>query len=252
MPVRKGVWVAIFKAKPRPVIFLEASSREMNLIQADVSDVGVPATGQPASSSTAGSSVGSSTKAVTPDAKLLLIVFASVLASYLVALILSGWVWDKGALDGPAQLVADVNIFALVYVFAQVIERLLEPLSALWMPTADVAMSRDEAVANALTTGSTADAKVAAEKQAALNQLRADRAILFWGVACTLAFFASASIKIYFLQIIGFSAAPRWGEVLVTGLLIGSGTKPVHDIVQRIQKASSDAQDPSETSSSSS
>jgi hypothetical protein len=46
--------------------------------------------------------------------------------------------------------------------------------------------------------------------------------------------FASAMLNLYFLTLVGIGPSPRWAEVLATGLIIGSGTKPLHDLVAAI------------------
>jgi hypothetical protein len=38
---------------------------------------------------------------------------------------------------------------------------------------------------------------------------------------------------------VGISNGPRIVEILATGLIIGSGTKPLHDLITLISKASS-------------
>ena len=56
------------------------------------------------------------------------------------------------------------------------------------------------------------------------------RTVIFWAVATIVAMLGSASLHIYFLHTVGISSASRWLEVLATGLIIGAGTKPLHDL----------------------
>jgi hypothetical protein len=56
------------------------------------------------------------------------------------------------------------------------------------------------------------------------------RTVIFWAVATIVAMLGSASLNLYFLQAVGVSSASRWLEVLATGLIIGAGTKPLHDL----------------------
>jgi hypothetical protein len=36
-----------------------------------------------------------------------------------------------------------------------------------------------------------------------------------------------------------------WADCLITGLVVGSGTKPLHDLITRVQSQSATAQTPS-------
>jgi hypothetical protein len=56
------------------------------------------------------------------------------------------------------------------------------------------------------------------------------RTVIFWAVATIVAMLGSASLHLYFLHAVGISSASRWLEVLATGLIIGAGTKPLHDL----------------------
>jgi hypothetical protein len=59
--------------------------------------------------------------------------------------------------------------------------------------------------------------------------------IVYWALATILAMVASATLRLYFLRVVGMSGAPRGLEILATGLIIGAGTKPLHDLVTQIQ-----------------
>lgn len=48
------------------------------------------------------------------------------------------------------------------------------------------------------------------------------------------------------LSAIGLDA-PEWFDIVVTGLAIGSGTKPLHDLISNVQKAKDQREDPAET-----
>jgi hypothetical protein len=109
----------------------------------------------------------------------------------------------------------------------------------------------------------------AAQKDAAVAQKehhhsQANRAVLMWATAAVLAMLACASFGIFLLRSIetpsavqgstasasvhSSSAAPsapgpaknpnRLLDLLVTGLVVGAGTKPLHDLISQIQTAS--------------
>jgi hypothetical protein len=42
----------------------------------------------------------------------------------------------------------------------------------------------------------------------------------------------AAAMKLYLLNTVGITAGTPWEEILATGLIIGAGTKPLHDLVQ--------------------
>jgi len=92
-----------------------------------------------------------------------------------------------------------VSVFALLYIFAQAIERTLEPVSELF----------------------------AEDKR--------HRSVLMWGVACLLAMLASGALGVFLLHAVGLSTVPPAVDIGVTGLAIGSGTKPLHDLISNIQ-----------------
>jgi len=45
------------------------------------------------------------------------------------------------------------------------------------------------------------------------------------------------------LKSVGVASAPVWLEILVTGLAVGGGTKPLHDLIKQLQ-AKNKAEDP--------
>jgi hypothetical protein len=68
-----------------------------------------------------------------------------------------------------------------------------------------------------------------------------------WAAATTLGMFASAQTGIYLLaMLVTKSTAPQAVDILATGLVIGGGTKPLHDLITRVQAAKEKSQDPAE------
>jgi hypothetical protein len=37
--------------------------------------------------------------------------------------------------------------------------------------------------------------------------------------------------------VIGVTTAPLWMDIAVTGLAVGAGTKPLHDLISKIEKS---------------
>ena len=71
-----------------------------------------------------------------------------------------------------------------------------------------------------------------------------ERAIVYWAIATSLAFTGPALFGIFFLQVVSIAgAAPnRFLDMLLTALIVGAGTKPVHDAIAGIQASKENAQ----------
>jgi hypothetical protein len=139
------------------------------------------------------------------------------------------------------QLAEGVAAFALFYVAAQAIERVLEPIASMdpWKKKRQT--TRDQALAAAASGDGTASA--AATAQGALDQWRANRAVALWAIATILGMFASAKLGLYFVSALVEVDPNVHLDVLVTGLAIGGGTKPLHDLITRVQATANTATD---------
>jgi hypothetical protein len=154
----------------------------------------------------------------------------------------------------PSVPVAGLTIFAVFFVAAQGIERLLEPIAsflgnttrdALTQATAKAQTKVDSAHAVA-ANGPTDRAFVAAssEAQTALDAAaaakakhqtsQANRTVAFWAVASSVGIVAAALLKLYLLTVVGVAEPGRVLDVIATGLIVGAGTKPLHDLVTLI------------------
>ena len=91
-----------------------------------------------------------------------------------------------------------VGVFAVFYAVTQGLERLLEPISALVYKTNNAVTDRNRTLAQALSTSPAGNRQTAIQEaaaaQAALDQRRADRAVIFWAVATVLAMAVSAAL----------------------------------------------------------
>jgi hypothetical protein len=143
------------------------------------------------------------------------------------------------------QLVEGIAAFALFYVAAQAIERLLEPIVSMDPIKRAKAKTRDDKTAAAAAGG---DAGEAAAAQGALDQWRANRAAVIWALATILGMIASAKLGLYFVSALVEVDPDVKLDVLITGLAIGGGSKPLHDLITNVQVKSNNASDaPSET-----
>ena len=146
---------------------------------------------------------------------------------------------------------SDYSAFGGLFVVALAVERLLEPFSGYLVPTLEqTKQRRDEKVALAMNTGKSEHAKDAANEQKEVAKRRADRGILIWAIASVIAMIGAASLGVFLLRSIVVPPAGkdpnRFVDLLVTGLVVGAGTKPLHDLTSRIQVSKDKAQDPAD------
>lgn len=154
--------------------------------------------------------------------------------------------WIK---PGVIQLKASYVPFAGIVVVAAALERLLEPLSDVLLPRdsqsqaapkQQAAQTKAAARAAAEDPGQNA-AQVkplvdeAAKKQAAVDARPIDRVILFWVIASACGLILAGSFGFFLLQPVASSHVNRVLDLVVTGLAIGAGTKPLHDLITSIQ-----------------
>jgi hypothetical protein len=147
--------------------------------------------------------------------------------------------------------VEGLNAFALFYVMAFVVERLMEPfasISALTPAHHEKARDQHLAVARSATDRTAQDDALdaAAAEQAHVDRWRADRTLIVMGVATVIGAAFAAKLRLYFLVAVGVvpGTVSHGVNVFVTALVIGGGTKPLHDLITRIQKSKDDAKDP--------
>ena len=191
----------------------------------------------------------------TPDA---VVVFAAYV--FLVVGALFGY-WLSRRLDPePFKLMDGVSVIAVFYILAQAIERFVEPLTSARLFSWVVgdkkaeARERDQHLVTALGTlddpaRQKNEAEQAANKQATVNRIRGNTAVFVWGLASVLAMAGSGTLGIYLLRTIGVQSAPLWLDIAVTGLAIGAGTKPLHDLIKLVQETKEKKHDPAEVTS---
>jgi hypothetical protein len=196
----------------------------------------------------------------------LLATLAAAIA-FVIGLVVAVMAFDTDN-SGPTYTAAEgIGAFALFYLAAQAAERLVELVLPHfeWVPRfgkASKEVARDKKVAAALdpTTPRAAvapDTKTpeeeAAEAQAELDQLRANRTAVVFGVTAAIGMAACGYLEADFLTAVGvdFGMAPdMWEELFimaVTGLVVGGGAKGLHDTITNISKSSDNKSTPQET-----
>jgi hypothetical protein len=146
----------------------------------------------------------------------------------------------------PFQVGSDISAFAALFVFATAVERILEPITR-WMP-GRVEQERYERAVADMDNGVPGATAAVAQYKAAVDRARAARGVLMWGLATGLSTVLAAGAGFYLLRLIaanpGWNGIPVWVDALVTGLVVGSGTKPLHDLITRVQRQSNLTQTP--------
>jgi hypothetical protein len=178
-------------------------------------------------------------------ARTLMAAIGSLVVGYLFALLAIHGLWSHG--DEPT-VTAGFNAFALLFVMSLAIERLIAPLAPVLGPDTTVAKAKLlTAKAQAPAPGqsgpmphalgvATPTTVVHAEGEVADS--RSKTALVTWGVATGLACILSASLNVTLLHAMTTSTgthSPFWVDLLVTGLVVGAGTKPLNDLWSRLQ-----------------
>ncbi|MGC4749300.1 hypothetical protein ACLQ28_27145 [Micromonospora sp. DT201] len=149
-------------------------------------------------------------------------------------------IWRSGASAAKIQPADTTAVFLTLLVFAAAVERILEPFSR-WLPgrAAEAALTRTVADMNGRPDGPTeADREAVAVATAAVARAKANRTIVAWGLASGLATVASSAGGFYVLHAVAgaeWNGVAIWIDAIVTGVMVGSGTKPLHDLIHRVQ-----------------
>jgi hypothetical protein len=153
-----------------------------------------------------------------------------------VAAFLAAW-GLHGNTSSTYRIDSNWGAFTGLFILALAIERALEPFSRRLGPdTTKAKNARDVHLARAQADD---QAMVAVEHKLSVDKCRRLTAVVTWGVATALAFLLCSELNITLMQAVraGTSAAPPfWADLLVTGLVVGAGTKPLHDLVTNIER----------------
>lgn len=177
-----------------------------------------------------------------------------VIAAYGLILVAAFAGWGLFALVEPGGFTPPegFSAFAPLYVLAQSIERLLEPFTKYLGAAADggtkktkegATAAREEAFDALAKSPSSQTATAAATAQALVERIRRNTTIIAWGVASALGMLACGAFGIRLLSAIGFDVHEAL-DIAITGLAVGSGTKPLHDLISNLQKAKDERANP--------
>lgn len=144
-----------------------------------------------------------------------------------VGLIAGDMLWDEAGTYRPDE--ANVSVFALVYVLAQGVERIVEVVLA-FVGAAARLLQKELA-----TTTKARALQEADDRQA--DSAEADTRALAFGLALGVAFTGCGYFGVEMLELIGVQGAKQDVELFVTGLVVAGGSKPLHDLISKIQKS---------------
>lgn len=136
------------------------------------------------------------------------------------------WYRDKS----PFIVASGVSVFAVFFVLSLAIERIVQPFSGGLGPDTSTAKA-------ALVEAKTAASADVTQKRKAVENARDKTAVVTWGLASGLGFLLASVLNVTMLgTILAAGQEPwYWVDLLITGLVIGSGTKPLNDLVTRLQ-----------------
>ena len=89
-----------------------------------------------------------------------------------------------------------------------------------------------------------------ARVQAVVDKIRRNTAVIAWGIASFLGIVLCGLFGLYMLRLVGFTSVPKQVDLVISGLAVGSGTKPLHDLIANVQQAKEQKQDPPEKQAS--
>lgn len=165
------------------------------------------------------------------------------------------------ALDAASGITITLNsgdfvLFTVFYIVAQAIERFVEPLMNTRLAPATDAPKKNLGATKETLARTLADAttdEVAANEakenheaaEAALSEAQKQRAIIGWALASGLALLACGLLGLGFIEAVGkvengstfWTSVVARADVVLTGLAVGAGTKPLHDLISRIEKS---------------
>lgn len=150
---------------------------------------------------------------------------------------------------GQARTVVQgVTIFAVVYFITQLIERIIELISGfhpLFKDTRKIEKLKAEIdqknshIKENLKKGLNADVEDAKttledlmDKRDCLESSRKSR---LWAVASSIGIIFSY-IFIGLFALVGITTIPHWVDVLISGIILGGGSKPLHDLISNMEK----------------
>ena len=179
------------------------------------------------------------------DTPRLWVVCGSVLAVAIAAI--ASWVLFSAFDPTPIKVTSTFVPLAGFLVVATALERFLQPVSLYFLNTDD-ADDPAQLTSEAAAAGADPDVHAAvvqqkvdaaAKAKAVLERRKEERAIVYWAIASTIAMLVAGSFGFLLVASVASTPVNQFFDIVVTGLAIGAGTKPLHDLFTNIQTKSS-------------
>jgi hypothetical protein len=159
---------------------------------------------------------------------------------------------------GPFAFEPGIGVFALFYILAQATERVLELLqfaapgagattgrSGQKVPKDEANRSLSHCLTAAINHSTQQNLTFAADAKAVVEIVQMNRALLAWSLGSFLAMVGCGALGLYLIDAITTSGAPpRFIDLTITGLVIGAGTKPLHDLIKNLEAAKQNQENP--------
>ena len=154
----------------------------------------------------------------------------------------AGWIAGTALVgeDPSFKPVEGISVFALVYVLAQAVERVVEGVLAVLEGFAKVAGKQLATTTKAEATRalrSAATAPGVIEQSAKAEAATSDTRALAFGLSLAIGFVACGYFEIGLMRLIGVSGVEGWVDRLASAIIIAGGAKPLHDLISKIQKS---------------
>lgn len=144
-----------------------------------------------------------------------------------------------------------ISVFAVAYLQAQFIERMIELFNGASIFDKDKkekarresSIALTDAIAleeRGLQNEAIEKKKEAIKKEKEVDEIDKKRVYIFWGIASLmgmiLVFFTVSLFQTVGVDIDPKVPWPRFLDTVLSGVIVGAGTKPLHDVIQYIQK----------------
>jgi len=145
-------------------------------------------------------------------------------------------------LHSQPKIATGFNAFALLFILALAIERVIQPISGFLGPDSSVSKAQLKQEVPDKSSNSDGSAKKSdAQKNATVSDDQSKTALVTWAAATGLACLAAVGLHITLLHAVldpTSSLPPYWLDLAVTGLAVGAGTKPLNDLWTTLQSKS--------------
>lgn len=201
---------------------------------------------------------------IQPDALYWWVALILIVIGIILGAVFSRWPWF-GDVPAPSNPPQGISPFAGLFVAAQALERLGEFISLIPglgdsigatnignepKTKSQALAARNKAARDTLQQlksgnmqAAAQQAAAAADNQHATDVIRANRSVFFWGFNSFLASLLVGVMKLDVMAQIGVLGGGALLHVAVTGLAIGGGTKPLHDLIANLQQSKQSKQD---------